>query len=112
MLVGQLRRREAPAAPQPATSFFLPVFLMTIVNPMTIVVFTGHRSAASRCRVIRACRESRPCARIGKRRRAAHNRGRGQRGRQGAAGRKLAARDQRSSAIGILAFGIAGLAAA
>ena len=41
MLVGQLRRREAPAAPQPATRFFLPVFLMTIVNPMTIVVFTG-----------------------------------------------------------------------
>jgi threonine/homoserine/homoserine lactone efflux protein len=41
MLVGPLRRRDAPAAPQPATRFFLPVFLLTIVNPLTLVVFTG-----------------------------------------------------------------------
>jgi hypothetical protein len=41
MLVGQLRRSEAPRAPLPAARFFLPTFLLTIVNPMTLVVFAG-----------------------------------------------------------------------
>lgn len=41
MLVGQLRRREVPAAPRPAARFFLPTFLLTVVNPMTLVVFAG-----------------------------------------------------------------------
>lgn len=41
MLVGQLRRSEAPLAPLPAARFFLPTFLLTIVNPMTLVVFAG-----------------------------------------------------------------------
>jgi threonine/homoserine/homoserine lactone efflux protein len=41
MLVGQLRRSEATVAPAPAARFFLPTFLLTIVNPMTLVVFAG-----------------------------------------------------------------------
>jgi len=41
MLVGQLRRSEVPVAPRPAGRYFLPTFLLTIVNPMTLVVFAG-----------------------------------------------------------------------
>jgi threonine/homoserine/homoserine lactone efflux protein len=41
MLVGQLRRSDVPAAPRPAARFFLPTFLLTVVNPMTLVVFAG-----------------------------------------------------------------------
>jgi threonine/homoserine/homoserine lactone efflux protein len=41
MLVGQLRCSEAPVAPLPALRYFLPTFLLTIVNPMTLVVFAG-----------------------------------------------------------------------
>ena|SRR5262245_6268643 len=41
MLVGQLKRNEAPAAPRPAARFFLPTFLLTVVNPMTLIVFAG-----------------------------------------------------------------------
>ena len=35
LLVGQLRRGDVPAAPRPAARFFLPTFLLTVVNPMT-----------------------------------------------------------------------------
>lgn len=41
MLVGQLRSAEEVAPPRPAASAFLPTFLLTIVNPMTLVMFAG-----------------------------------------------------------------------
>lgn len=41
MLVGQLKPGEAVADPRPAASAFLPTFLLTIVNPMTLVMFAG-----------------------------------------------------------------------
>jgi threonine/homoserine/homoserine lactone efflux protein len=41
MLLGALQDGEAPAAPRPAAHAFLPTFLLTIVNPMTFVVFAG-----------------------------------------------------------------------
>jgi threonine/homoserine/homoserine lactone efflux protein len=41
MLLQQVRGREASAAPGPAGSTLLPTFALTIVNPMTLVVFAG-----------------------------------------------------------------------
>lgn len=41
MLLSQLRPGKAPAAPKPAAQAFLPTFLLTIVNPMTFVMFAG-----------------------------------------------------------------------
>ena len=41
MLVRQWRGGPAPAAPRAAAQAFLPTFLLTIVNPMTLVVFAG-----------------------------------------------------------------------
>jgi threonine/homoserine/homoserine lactone efflux protein len=41
MLVGQLKPGEVVAVPRPAASAFLPTFLLTIVNPMTLVMFAG-----------------------------------------------------------------------
>jgi len=41
MLIGQLRLRTVAAAAQPAARSFLPTFGLTIVNPMTLVVFAG-----------------------------------------------------------------------
>ncbi len=41
MLASQLRAGEAPVAPAPAARSFLPTFLLTIVNPMTFVMFAG-----------------------------------------------------------------------
>jgi threonine/homoserine/homoserine lactone efflux protein len=41
MLLNQLRAGDAPAVPQPAAGSLLPTFLLTIVNPMTLVVFAG-----------------------------------------------------------------------
>ena len=41
MLVGVLKGGEAQAVPRPAAHAFLSTFLLTIVNPMTFVVFAG-----------------------------------------------------------------------
>ena len=41
MLVNLARRGAAPAAAPPAARAFLPTFGLTIVNPMTLVVFAG-----------------------------------------------------------------------
>jgi threonine/homoserine/homoserine lactone efflux protein len=41
MLVGLVRSRAVPAAAKPAARSFLPTFGLTIVNPMTLVVFAG-----------------------------------------------------------------------
>ena len=41
MLLGQLRPDEAPAVPKAAAHAFLPTFLLTVVNPMTFVMFAG-----------------------------------------------------------------------
>ena len=41
MLAGVLKRGVAQAVPRPAAQAFLPTFLLTIVNPMTFVVFAG-----------------------------------------------------------------------
>jgi threonine/homoserine/homoserine lactone efflux protein len=41
MLAGQLRTRVAPAPARAAASSFLPTFALTIVNPMTFVMFAG-----------------------------------------------------------------------
>jgi threonine/homoserine/homoserine lactone efflux protein len=41
MLVGQLRPGDAPAVPKAAAHAFLPTFLLTVVNPMTFVMFAG-----------------------------------------------------------------------
>ncbi len=41
MLLNQRRSSDEPIAPQPAAGSLLPVFLLTIVNPMTVVVFAG-----------------------------------------------------------------------
>ncbi|HEU5468560.1 MAG TPA: LysE family transporter [Steroidobacteraceae bacterium] len=41
MLLAQLRVSETPAAPIPAARSFLPTFLLTAVNPMTLVMFAG-----------------------------------------------------------------------
>ncbi len=41
MLVGLVRSREVPAAAKPAARSFLATFGLTIVNPMTLVVFAG-----------------------------------------------------------------------
>jgi threonine/homoserine/homoserine lactone efflux protein len=41
MLVAQFRPGAAPAAPKPAAQAFLPTFLLTVVNPMTFVMFAG-----------------------------------------------------------------------
>ena len=41
MLVGQLRPGDAPAVPKAAAHTFLPTFLLTVVNPMTFVMFAG-----------------------------------------------------------------------
>ncbi len=41
MLWRQSRTAEAAVAPRPAASSLLPTFLLTIVNPMTLVVFAG-----------------------------------------------------------------------
>jgi threonine/homoserine/homoserine lactone efflux protein len=41
MLLKVLRPSDAAAAPAPAGSAFWPTFLLTVVNPMTLVVFAG-----------------------------------------------------------------------
>jgi threonine/homoserine/homoserine lactone efflux protein len=41
MLSGLLRPGAAPVAPRPAAQAFLPTFLLTVVNPMTFVMFAG-----------------------------------------------------------------------
>ena len=41
MLLAQLRVSGTPAAPIPAASSFLPTFLLTAMNPMTLVMFAG-----------------------------------------------------------------------
>jgi threonine/homoserine/homoserine lactone efflux protein len=41
LLVAQVKGGEAPSAPVPASRSFLPTFLLTIVNPMTFVMFAG-----------------------------------------------------------------------
>jgi threonine/homoserine/homoserine lactone efflux protein len=41
MLVGLIRSRAVPVAAKPAARSFLPTFGLTIVNPMTLVVFAG-----------------------------------------------------------------------
>jgi len=41
MLVGQLRPGDAPAVPKAAAHALLPTFLLTVVNPMTFVMFAG-----------------------------------------------------------------------
>ena len=41
MLVGQLRPGDALAVPKAAAHAFLPTFLLTVVNPMTFVMFAG-----------------------------------------------------------------------
>jgi threonine/homoserine/homoserine lactone efflux protein len=41
MMVAQLRQGAAPEAPKPASRVFMPIFLMTLLNPMTLVIFAG-----------------------------------------------------------------------
>ncbi len=41
MLVGQMGSRQAPAPARAASRSFLPTFALTIVNPMTFVMFAG-----------------------------------------------------------------------
>ncbi len=41
MLLGQLRPGLATEAPKPAASLFLTTFLLTLLNPMTLVIFAG-----------------------------------------------------------------------
>jgi threonine/homoserine/homoserine lactone efflux protein len=41
MLAGSLKRGRAPGPPRPAAHAFLPTFLLTIVNPMTLAMFAG-----------------------------------------------------------------------
>ena len=41
MLIAQARAREAPLAPAAPARAFLATFLLTIVNPMTFVIFAG-----------------------------------------------------------------------
>lgn len=41
MLSGALKPEPAAASPRPAAHAFLPTFLLTIVNPMTFVMFAG-----------------------------------------------------------------------
>jgi threonine/homoserine/homoserine lactone efflux protein len=41
LLVAQMKAGAAPVAPAPAAHSFLPTFLLTIVNPMTFVMFAG-----------------------------------------------------------------------
>jgi threonine/homoserine/homoserine lactone efflux protein len=41
MLIGELKAGGAITAPRPAASAFLPTFGLTIVNPMTFVMFAG-----------------------------------------------------------------------
>ena len=41
MLIGQLRPGDAPAVPKAAAHAFLPTFLLTVVNPLTFVMFAG-----------------------------------------------------------------------
>jgi threonine/homoserine/homoserine lactone efflux protein len=41
MLSGLLRPGAAPVPPRPAAQAFLPTFLLTVVNPMTFVIFAG-----------------------------------------------------------------------
>lgn len=41
MMISQLRQGPAPTAPTSGTRVFLPVFLLTALNPMTLVIFAG-----------------------------------------------------------------------
>ena len=41
MMFGELRPGRPPAAPKPAARLFLPTFLLTFLNPMTLVMFAG-----------------------------------------------------------------------
>lgn len=41
LLLAQFRPGEAAAAPSPAAHAFLPTFSLTVVNPMTFVMFAG-----------------------------------------------------------------------
>jgi threonine/homoserine/homoserine lactone efflux protein len=41
MAYGQLRPAGSPAAAKPAARLFLPTFVLTAVNPMTLVIFAG-----------------------------------------------------------------------
>lgn len=41
MLQKQRRSNDAPVMPQAAAASLLPIFLLTIVNPMTVVMFAG-----------------------------------------------------------------------
>ena len=110
MLVGQLRCSEAPVAPLPAARFFLPTFLLTIVNPMTLAVFSGivpqlpvagsFAGAAGLALALGSGSAMVQLAIAGSG--ALVSAGLGERWR-----RAISA----ASAIGILAFGIAGLAA-
>src|SRR5262245_9278911 len=111
MLVGQLRRSEAPVAPMPPARFFLPTFLLTIVNPMTLVVFAGivpqlpvAGSFASAARLALALGSGSAVVQLSIA------------GAGALVGRAVPGEGWRraisaASAIGILAFGIAGLAA-
>jgi threonine/homoserine/homoserine lactone efflux protein len=41
MLVGQLRPGRPPEAPRAASRLFLPTFVLTFLNPMTLAIFAG-----------------------------------------------------------------------
>jgi len=41
MLFGQLRPGRPAEAPKPAASLFLPTFVLTFLNPITLVIFAG-----------------------------------------------------------------------
>jgi threonine/homoserine/homoserine lactone efflux protein len=112
MAVGVLKRGEAQAAPRAAAQAFLPTFLLTIVNPMTFVVFAGiapqlpvagSLAAATSLALVLAAGSGAVNVAIG----AAGS----------AVGRALPGEGARravtgAAALGILAFGIAGLARA
>ena len=41
MLSGVLRTGGQPEAPRPASHAFLPTFMLTVINPLTFVIFAG-----------------------------------------------------------------------
>ena len=112
MLIGLVKERAGPEAARPAAHAFLPTFLLTIVNPMTFVMFTGivpqlpvagSFALAAGLALLLACGSAVVNVAIG--------------GVGAAVGRSLpGARARRAvtavAASGILAFGIFGLAAA
>jgi threonine/homoserine/homoserine lactone efflux protein len=112
MLVAQLRPGVPPAIPKTAAHAFLPTFLLTVVNPMTFVMFAGvvpqlpvagSVATASGLALALAAGSATINVAIGACGAVLGRALPGERGRRAVSA---------LAALGILAFGIAGLAAA